>query len=448
MPAPTTCPITEVDRALSIYINTREDTTKIRRSLSKYLTASLRPVNVATQNQHLNHECPQNIYATQTNPPGLAGSRLQYLQAVRAHKQAQAKHLELQTSLATLQQRHTDENPTPRQSDYDNEATRAYVSLLRQRQRLAELQVIQNSLENLLSARPSQAHGDPKDLVKHSLGEQPSLPAERLERIAQIQDHQTPIFKLKQEVLEARSGMDRSDAARKKAQTESRGLSTLQQQVYALEKARDEIVEWIQGELAKMEEDSVFLEDASPIKRNINDAAPVDLASAGDRIRQAYDKYTASRGSLVESYKNLQQRPQLSNEQGSNDEKRNEAAQTSQEDLRPSFPITKIFPHLPHLARTANNERSLLQQSVYLQNQISSADQEIGEALLRLSGESHLLLPASSIDVAAWGKVAAEAETATADFIEEQLQAGRQGMSAVDAVVELSLLQNRVLGSM
>jgi hypothetical protein len=438
----------EVDRVLSSYINTREDTVKIRRTLSKYLTASFRPVNVATQNQHLNHECPQNISATTTNPPGLTGSRLQYLQAVRAHKQAQVKHLELQASLATLQQRHTDENPTPRQSDYDNEATRGYVSLLRQRQRLAELQVIQDSLEKLLSARPSQAHGDPKDLIRHNLGEQPSLPAERLERISKIQDDQMPIFKLKQEVIEARSGMDRTNAARKKAQAEARGLSTLQQQIYALERARDEIVEWIQGELAKMEEDSVFLEDASPIKRNINDAAPMDLASAEDRIRQAYDKYTASRASLVESYKNLQQRPELSKEQASNDEKRNQAVQMSQEDLQPSLPITRIFPHLPHLARTANNERSLLHQSVYLQNQIANADQEIGEALLRLSGESHLLLPAGSNDVAAWGKVVAEAETATTEFVEERLQAGRQGMSGVDATVELSLLQNKILGSM
>lgn len=446
MPAPTTCPITEVDRALSIYTNTREETTKIRRTLSKYITASLRPVNAATKNQHLNHESPHNISAVTTNPPGLKGSRLQYLQVIRSRNQAQAKHLELQASLAGLQQRHLDENPAQRQSDHDDESIRGYVSLLRQRRRLAELQVIQESLEKLLSVRPSQAHGDPKDLVKHSLGEQPSLPAERLEQISQTQDDQAPIFKLKQEVLEARSGMDRASSARKNAQAESRGLPTLQQQVYALERARDEIVEWIQGELAKMEEDSVFLEDASPIKRNISGAAPVDLASAEERIRQAYDKYTASRATLVNSYASLQQPPNVSGEQAHTNEEGDQAAKTSLH-LQPSLPIIKILPHLSHLTRTANNERSLLQQSLYLQNQISIADQEFEDALLRLSGESHLLLPAGSKEVAAWGKVAAEAEAASEEYIEERLQASHQDVSGVDAIVELSSLQSKVLGS-
>ena len=113
MPAQTTCPIPEVDRALSSYINSREDTLRIRRTLSKYLTSSLRPVNAATQNQHLNHECPQNLSAANTNPPGLKDVRLEYLQALRARSQAQARHRELQASLEDLRNRYVDENPTP-----------------------------------------------------------------------------------------------------------------------------------------------------------------------------------------------------------------------------------------------------------------------------------------------------------------------------------------------
>ena len=445
MPAQTPCPIFEVDRALSSYISSREDTLKIRRTLSRYITTSLRPVNATIKNLHINHECPQDVSATPKNPPGLNGFRLEYLQALRARNNVQARHHELQASLEELRQRHVDENPTQAQSDYDNGSTQGYVLFLRQRRRHVELQVIQDSLEKLLTARPSHTPTDPKAIVKGSIGEQPDLPAERLEQISQPQDDQIWIFKLKQEVLEARSSMDRANAAKLKAQSESRGLPSLQQQVYALERARDEIVEWVQGELAKMEEDSVFLEDASPIKRPASNSALMELGSAEERIRSAYNQYTASRASLIAGYESLQQAPTVSvGEEGdSRSSLKNVKAEQPPE---PQMPMARLLPHLPHLAQTVNNERSLLQQSVYLQSQITSGDQEIEEALLRLSGESHLL-PAGSKDVAAWGKTATEAEATTEELVKEHLQASRQEVSSVSTIVELCSLQSKVLAS-
>jgi hypothetical protein len=442
MPAQTSCPIPEVDRALSSYINSREETLRIRRTLSKYLTTSLRPVNSSTKNQHLNHACPQNISAASTNPPGLKGTRLEYLQALRAHSQAQARHRELQASLSDLQQRHIDENPTQAQSDYDNGSTQGYVALLRQRRRLAELQVIQDSLEKLLTTRPSHAPKDPKALVKETIGEQPDLPAERLDQLHGDNDDQTWVFKLKQEVLESRTNMDRAKVARAEAQSRSRGQASLQQQVFALNCARDEIVDWVQGELAKMEEDSIFLEDASPIKRPLNSNTPVDLASAEDRIREVYNIYTSSRARLIQSFESLQQPPIISQAEVTY----NDNVSTTITPQQPPHPtvITKILPHIPHLTSTSNIDRALLQQSVYLQSQIAAADQDIEEALLRLSGESHLL-PAGSKNVAAWGKTAKEAEAATEDFVKEKLSASKEEVGNVSRVVEICTLQGEVL---
>jgi hypothetical protein len=405
----------------------------------------LRPVNIATQNQHLNHEYPQNINAANTNPPGLKDTRLEYLNALRAKAQAQNKHRELQASLEDLRIRHVDDNPTQSESENDNDVTRGYISLLRQRRRFAELQVIQDALDKLLSAKPSSTSTDPRDLVKNAIGEQPDLPAERLEQLSQADDDQTWIFKLKQEVLEARANMESAQAARNKAQSESRGSTDLQNQVLALERARDEIVDWVQGELAKMEEDSIFLEDASPIKRPVSVAAPVDLTSAETRIRESYNKYTEARVKLLEAQASLEQPPQVDA-----DIERTETATARDDnnpiDSKPIQPITKLLPYLPHLTQNANNERALLQQSVYLQTQIASADQEIEEALLRLSGESHLL-PAGSKDAADWDKAAREAQKTTDEFVKERLQASRQEVASVSTIVELCSLQSKVLES-
>ncbi|KAF3046382.1 hypothetical protein E8E12_006494 [Didymella heteroderae] len=444
MPAESACPIPGVDQALSSYINSRDDTLRIRRTLSRYLTSSIRPVNNATQNQHVNHECPQGISATSTNPPGLKDSRIAYLHALRAKAQAEAKHRELQASLEDLQSRHLDENPTLPQSDHDDESTRGYVTLLRQRRKLAELNVVQESLEKLLAAKPPTRHHDPRDHIQDTIGEQPDLPAERLEQISQPEDNESSIFKLKQEVLEARSRMDRAHMARKQATNAMGDQPGLQEQVHALEKARNEIVEWMQGELAKMEEDSLFLEDASPIKRSVREDAPIDLGSAEARIRASYDRYTAARIALIESYSSLTE--------PSREVDKADADATAQDSVEPEKttsmvrPITKLLPHLPLLARFAQNERSLLQQAVYLQGQLAASDQELEEALLRLSGESHLL-PAGSKDASAWGKVAKETENVTETFVKEHLQESRQEVSSISAIVDLCSLRSKVLAS-
>ncbi|CAA9957541.1 AAA-27 multi-domain protein [Pyrenophora teres f. maculata] len=445
MPSQTSCPISEVDRALSSYVNSREDTLRIRRTLSKYLTSSLRPVTAATQNQHLNHECPQGLAVANTNPPGLKDTRLDYLQALRARNQALARHRELQASLEQLRDRHVDENPTQPESEYDNDVTRSYVALLRQRRRYAELQVIQESLEKLLSAKPSNASADPRDLIKSAIGEQPDLPVERLEHLSQAEDDQASIFKLKQEVLEARASMERAQAASKKALEETRQEPSLQAQVYALEQARNEIVDWVQGELAKMEEETTFPEDASPIKRPLTSAAPVDLASAETQVRESYNKYTAARARLLQVHASFQQPldiPSLAQDGAVPPTPQSSNTDTTKPP-KPDKPVSKLLPLLPHLSQISNNERALLQQSVYLETQIAAADQDIQDALLRLAGESHLL--SGSKDVAAWGKTAREAEAATEEFVKSKLGESKKEVGGVKTIVDLCSLQGKVL---
>jgi hypothetical protein len=473
MPAQTACPISEVDRALSAYINSRQDTLRIRRTLSKYLTSSFRPVNPVTQLQHLNHECPQNLSAANTNPPGLKDSRLEYLQALRARTKAQAKHRELQSSLEQLRTRHVNDNPTQPESDHDDNVIQGYVSLLRQRHRHAELQVIQESFEKLLSAKPSTPSSDPRDLIKRAIGEQPDVPAERLDHVSQADDDQAWIFKLKQEVLEARASMERAQAAKAKAQDESHSAATtptLQSQVYALEQARNDLVDWIQGELAKLEEESVFLEDASPIKRPVKNGAAAaadttssapDPASATAKIKASYDKYTAARARLLEAHLSLQNpAPLLASESDSSTHNNNNnvvsstpAAQTQAANTSsskpPSNPISKLIPYLPHLTHIATSERALTQRTVYLAAHLAAADQDAQEALVRLSGESHLLPAAGgSKEAAVWAKTAAEAEAATEALVKERLDESVKEVESVSMIVDLCSLQSRVLDTM
>ncbi|KAF2682463.1 hypothetical protein K458DRAFT_307321 [Lentithecium fluviatile CBS 122367] len=446
MPAPTPCPVSEIDRTLSPFVNSRDETLKIRRTLSKYLTAGLRPVNAATQNQHLNHECPAGCSVVATNPPGLQNSRKSYLNAIRARVAVQKRHEELQASLEQLQNRNALESPVEVDSGYDGEVTRSYVALLRQRRRFAELQVIQESLEKLLDASPVHGSEDLKNHVKNAIGEQPNLPAERLDRLTEPQNDSSSILKVKKEVLEARSAMDQAKAARIGAQSASRATPSLQEQVYALGCARQEIVEWLQDELVKMEEESGFIEDASPVKRPIEEASAPHLASSESRIRECYNRYTAARSIAIVSHESIQ-RPPIKNAAKVGDYNRQPDSRSQNgEPLRPARIMTKVLPHLSHLARCDTSERSLLQQAVYLQTQIALADEETSDALLRLSGESHLL-PSGTKGIGAWGKTSADIEALNEEFVRARLQDSREEINIISRIVDLCSWQSKVLSS-
>lgn len=443
MPSLQSCPVSDVDRALSPYIHSHQDTARIRRALSRYLTSHLRTTKPVLN--HLDLECPNNISHINLKSPALRETRISYLHALEAKLKAQARHRELQQSLEDLQSQHFQENFVQNETAYDPEETRSYISLLRQRRRLAELQVIQASLERLLSISPVHDHKDLRNLVKQAIGEQPDIPAERIEQLPSTQEGDTSLFRLKKEVLEAKAGMDQAKKAKADAQASAPQNPSLEQQVFALGCSREEIVTWLEDELGKLNEESMLMEDASPVKKTPKDSAPIKLDDAEASIREAYSNYTSSRFALIDTHESLHEPVSLSGEApGSRTDPPTAPEQPPAK--KTNSTITDILPHLPCLARTTRNERALLQQNVYLQAQITAAEEGLAEALMRLSDESHLL-PAGSTESGTWAKAAGEAGKATREFVQEKLLDSQQEVNRVAAIVELCSLQSKVLSS-
>ncbi|KAJ4287942.1 hypothetical protein N0V90_011957 [Kalmusia sp. IMI 367209] len=439
------CPVADIDRALSSYVNPREETLRVRRTLSKYLTASVRPVNAATQNQHLTHETPRDLSAVATNPPGLKGIRSAYLDAIRSHKAAQTRLGTLQASLEEFQQRHVVESPID-DSHPEDEVIHSYIKLLRQRRRLAELEIVQRSLEKLLNINPIEGLRDPRELIKDSIGEQPDLPAERLGSPSPSESSDSFILKLKKEVLEARSKMEKAKSARSEVHDISREVPSLDIQVYALARAREEIVEWVQGELAKMEEESEFIEDASPVKRPVAIPSAQDPVLSETQIQRCYSQYTTSRSAAIEGHQGFQQPTTTHSSNTNNASRTSEVNRREVESPQSQASIVTLLPHLPQLARIHTNERLMLLQAVYLQTQIASADEESNDSLSRLAGESHLL-PSGSRGIEHWGKTVIELEAQNAKSIRERLQNSRSEITNIATIVDLCSLHSKVLDS-
>jgi hypothetical protein len=405
-------PIPELERALSPYINTNQDTANIRKALSRYLSSNIKSDKSTLH--HLDHACPKDNATVNTKISALKGARLRYLHTLEAKLKAQARHYQLQKSLEELQTQHSLDTPLQAEVACDQEATKGYISLLRQRRRVSELQVIQNSVERLLSVSPAHDHKDPKSLVKEIVGEQPDIPAERLEQLSEKNEDDTSMFKLKKEVLEAKAGMDRAKAAKADARAKSTQNPSLQQQVYALGCARDELVAWVETELSKIGEESVLIEDASPVKRLPQEPGPLDLAQSKERIYESYNQYIRSRADLIDAHTSMDASVPASGAVTSSDSYTQDAIEAAKA-TRATRTIADVLPHLPSLALIGRSERALLQQTVYMQTQLSSAEEGLKEALLRLSEESHLLPSGPPVPVA-WAKSAAETEIATKAF--------------------------------
>ena len=126
----------------------------------------------------------------------------------------------------------------------------------------------------------------------------------------------------------------------------------------------------------------------------------------------------------------------------------------------PTHPFISLTPHLSSLTTTASHTRALLAHTVYQTTHLASSHQSLHAALLRLAAESHMLPAAAptdstekddstsdSISASVWARTARNAEAATEAVVRERVAAIRRQGHAVDAIVELCLLQARVVGA-
>ncbi|ORY09458.1 hypothetical protein BCR34DRAFT_371694 [Clohesyomyces aquaticus] len=446
MPASTPCPLPEVDRALSPFVNPQKETRKVRSALTRYLAASLSHSKPNTTYSHLEFQCPIVNSRNDNKSSDSKTIRSEYLKALRERSKAQARHDRIQSVLLDLHEDHVAELPGQVDAQYDNDVTRSYVSLLRQRSRFSSLQVIQSSLDKLLLLNVNPAHGqsDPKSLVKKALGEQADLPVQRLELLTGYPDVDESMFRLKKQVLESKANMNRASSLRAEATKASQADGSLKQQVYALGCARDEIVDWVQNELAKLSEESEYWENASPLKQPGRDQPPPETVLSEYQIRTAYGQYTKSRASLLEALESIGRSATPCDTAPSDPSGLSQLEPESSVSTGAGLPITSMLPQLQSLATSLRNERALLLQAVYLQLQFSLAADKASDSLSRLSEESHLL-PSGSKELIAWGKTVSQAEAATEQFVTGRLQESLQETNNITAISDLSSLQERVL---
>lgn len=438
------CPLPLVENALAPYIHSREKTTRIRQILTQSLRKHVRDDSEPT---HLSLSSPSlSLQAIDTALPS-DGLYKQYLQALTAHRQAQARYEDIKTELNhALEHNLTPNGSTSGQSS--GESVREYSKLLRGRRQQKKLEIIQDALTKLLDSEPNPAQVDVKLAVREELGEPPQAPIASFEIEADpdcgIEDL---VFQLKKELLIAKSKFSEAKNLRSEAErsTQSNGEIDAEQCVAILRDARDELISWVETELGKIPEDDVeasqvemsFLDDGGDANGTLH---PLSHDELSQQVQGLYANYLSARDGYISSVESALERTQKL--EASAATQAGAPIQTSRYQMHPIGAETKaplqasqLLPYLTNITSITKDETSLQQHTSHLRRQLTIASEETENVIQRLAGES-LLVPQNSTSMSAWSKASEEAGQQTQTAVLEHVNEGEASINHAKSVLE------------
>lgn len=450
------CLIPQVEDALGPYIHTRQETNRIRQTLTEYLKKQLQDEQPLS---HLFLTCaPPSLIAKTTSIPS-DGLYKQYLEALVACQSAQARYAAIKEEIHELNDEHAG-NQARQSSSGTTESVREYVQLLRQRRQHRKLEIIQDAVTRLVDSESNPVHMDLKASVKEKLGEPPQPPMASLDQNDADSKVEELTFRLKKELLVARSRLEDAKTAKSTAEAErSMEPPTVQEKVETLRKARDGLIAWVEGELAKIPEvgpdvsqmDMSFMDDEA--QASAEEISDEELAS---RMDELYHRYTTAREVLIANVeatiassmpRAVETTPKPAQPARGHQRTRTNTglARTSNPD--PDRLATKLLPYLSLLLSTQTSSTSLQAQTSHLRRQLNHSSSEMTKTIQRLAGESYLV-PQDTKSMLAWAKAADESGAKTNAFMLEQVEAGEASIARAKTVLGALKERKVALGSM
>jgi hypothetical protein len=408
------CPLPELAEALRPYIRPREEIAEIRRGIDSLLNQHIQDDNVPISKVTLS--LAETSAQSTLNSP-FNGARRAFMQALIARQKAQSQYDALKAELDLLQ--HTPKGGNDERKENPVADT---VALIRQRQRRDKLLVIDKALDDLEKVRHSSRYVDPSELLNGIQSHIPPPLAQQSqdESLAEAQSH---VFELQKAVLRAQSTIQSTPRVESSQKPEIEEWK----RVYALRRARDELIVWIEDELAKLSEDE---EHIDPELHMPGDSGAESLDEIKTTLSDLYNKYIISRERLVRILNTQRKTDSDSIEplparqpSTSSDETPNSATLAS-----------TILPFVGILRSTAQEEAALMQHTSYLRRQITTVSAEAEQLLVRLSDESHMVRPGTS-HTTAWAEAARDARTGDKDVVHSRLVTGETSIDGVRKVL-------------
>ncbi|KAK8218141.1 hypothetical protein IWZ01DRAFT_537784 [Phyllosticta capitalensis] len=447
------CPLPQVEDALQPYIHPRHETLRIRKILAERFQAQFRAADQPLNPLSVAFPPPQSDLQLSAEYTGL---RRTYFEAVQANQTAQKRCDDLQGELQELRTlqilagtQRSNAGNSPSESQL---GAQSYAILAEQRRRQKELQIILFALDRMDDTEPNPLRRDLHVWLDEKLGEAPAPPPEISGDSDGIAESgagvQEKVLLLKKEVLAAKKSLDaeaalQAEARRRLADTTS---SEVEGRVFALRAARDELITWIEGELAKLaqleEQSQLSVDHRTPTKHARHESLD-GRAKRGsesfptqDQVQMMYERYIAARTALVgaieaatSSSKEIALPPQTPAES------RLAVSFPSDEAKENRLPPADVLPYVHTLLRAARDERALLQQTSYVRSLLSQKREEAHRIMQKLANESQLVPPDAETALA-WADASREAAKRTEDEVMQSIESGAANIEGAKKIVE------------
>jgi hypothetical protein len=464
------CPLPQVEAALLPYIRTRQETQQIRATITQ-------AVHAATADHPVHH----HLLAYLCDPPdpdplalqpggqgALAPLQRAYLAALAGQRRAMERNRMAREDLAAQLDRcgdgdegdlegrdedgedsyddeDEDEDDSEGSEEEDEEiltpahaAARARVAQVRAERKRDRGAALERAARRLALLDDHPARREPKPRAAAAAGAPPEPPSSTSAAAAGEGDAELDetVGRIKRALVQAKV---RADAALRERNDARERVGALVAEVpagaraEALRRARDELVAWMEGELAAIG-DGADEDDGGGEEEAAEGVVPKEEVDG--QVGERYDRYVEARAALVREVKaagrerdavalssSLASRPKPTRKHSQQNRRSSPAAPAPP----PSLSARDLIAFLPAIMQSSRDEAALLQQTAFLRRQLNLAAAETERTVRRLAGESHLVGP-DAADVGAWSAASRAAAERTRAFVDEQVGAGSESV--------------------
>ena len=413
------CPLPELADALQPYIRSREDITKIRHAVDSATLCDphARRDRPVTRFRMLDGDAS----SLETNDPDtLGGIRAVHANALAAYKHAQSRMSVLRAEIANVQAGNGEPDAGYRTAGLD------VILSIRREQRLRRLQIVQSSIEALEAEQQQSQYATTGEKSSNELPQAVALPAVASQSHAR-DEVQSKVIELKKAVLSAErltasnavNPSDIGSSSPPDGPSKSRHL-------LALSRARDNIIIWLEGELAKIPD--VSEETSTPHQV---DASADKVGAQGaeltteEHILLKYQEYIEARKRLVELMSISKNERTV--EESSAPPERPASTQIRGTDQPSGLLAMIVLPYCKELSDITEVEAGLVQESAFVRRQLAWSSEKTRQLIHRLADESHLVTPGVSA-AKDWVQAGEAVREADAELINSKLLAGEASL--------------------
>lgn len=361
-----------------------------------------------------------------------------YWRALRAHQVARERYEGLRAELDVLGRGATGGGNAGGEGGGENGSDSALLllPLLRARERRRKLGAVERAVEAVEREGKGVVGAKIDEVVRRAVGDVPVLPTSQ--RGGGMvgsgrEEGELRMMELKKAILGAKATIEKLDLEDSKVgnMRASGGAGEL----FALQQARNELIGWIEQQLAIIgdaQADAVDDVSSSPAKANGQEDD--GHVATPEEIMQLYGRYLEARRTLLDTVQSRQDVSPLASAPDSPKPPRT----SSHENDAASTTATTLLPFIKPLLDTQASEQEIIQQAAYARRQLSAADSSSERLLRRFADESHLVHPGASHG-RDWASAGEEAGEATRELVFARAKAGEK--SSREAEVTLGKLK-------